>query len=165
MGASKCLFQVQVVVGSKPRLINRHALQTACEIVLTCWVPVADKLCNMSYMTDREYAQIGAPMMQITARRNAKPNARRKEDFLSQLRLYQYSTRDGTQETNTKLKQSLGSTQELFREQCGQICSIYKSTFIHASNRDRRGLSIECKEEVTLAVFEKGIYENKKTKS
>jgi hypothetical protein len=47
-------------------------------------------------MTGREYAQIGAPTMQKISRRNNKPNTRKKEDFLSQLGLYQYSTRDGT---------------------------------------------------------------------
>ena len=32
-------------------------------------------------MTDREYAQIGAPTMQKISRTNNKPNKRRKEDF------------------------------------------------------------------------------------
>ena len=40
--------------------------------------------------------QVANPTMQKISRRNNKPNTRRKEDFLSQLGLYQYSTRDGT---------------------------------------------------------------------
>jgi hypothetical protein len=85
---------------------------------------VADRLCNM---TDREYGQIGAPTMQKSSRRNNKPNTRRGEDVLSRLRLYQYSTRDGTRETNTKSNKKPGKhTRTLSRTMRTNLFYIYE---------------------------------------